>query len=137
MELKRWHTSRRLNPTSISTRVRCDAMSVQFPELPLASTQTLTMTPSPRPQPLPAPHQLPSRAREQAVLPSFSAPRHSVPGGQPQKAHHSLKIITEKHPDGCVAEALADVKSAIQFHVETFSKEVLQSDLPVLKGSKQ
>jgi hypothetical protein len=49
MLFKRWHTSRRLNPTSISTRVRCDAMSVQFPELPLASTQTLTMTPSPRP----------------------------------------------------------------------------------------
>ena len=49
----------------------------------------------------------------------------------------SIKIIIEKHADGCVAyplglkgivigegdsyeEALADVKSAISFHVETF-----------------
>ncbi|MGD0954031.1 MAG: type II toxin-antitoxin system HicB family antitoxin [Methanotrichaceae archaeon] len=48
-----------------------------------------------------------------------------------------IKIIIEKHPDGYVAypigikgivvgegdtyeEALADVKSAIQFHIETF-----------------
>ena len=53
-----------------------------------------------------------------------------------------IKIIVEKHSDGYVAyplglkgvvvaegdtyeEALADVKSAIQFHVETFGKEVL------------
>ncbi len=52
------------------------------------------------------------------------------------------KIIVEKHPDGYVAyplglkgivvgqgdtyeEALADVKSAIRFHIETFGKEVL------------
>jgi predicted RNase H-like HicB family nuclease len=51
-----------------------------------------------------------------------------------------VKIIVEKHPDGYVAyplglkgvvvgegdtyeEALADVKSAIQFHIETFGKE--------------
>lgn len=50
------------------------------------------------------------------------------------------KIIVEKHPDGYVAyplgikgavvgqgdtyeEALADVKSAIRFHIETFGKE--------------
>ncbi len=50
-----------------------------------------------------------------------------------------FKIIVEKHPDGYVAyplgmrgvvvgeggtyqEALADVKSAIRFHVETFGK---------------
>lgn len=62
-----------------------------------------------------------------------------------------LKIIIEKHPDGYVAyplgvkgvvvgegdtyeEALADVKSAIQFHVETFGKEVLESDPPVLEA---
>jgi len=54
-----------------------------------------------------------------------------------------LKIITEKHSDGYVAyplglksivvgegdtyeEALADVKSAIRFHVETFGKEILE-----------
>jgi len=53
----------------------------------------------------------------------------------------SIKIIIEKHPDGYVAyplglkgvvigegdsyeEALADVKSAIRFHVETFGAEV-------------
>lgn len=53
-----------------------------------------------------------------------------------------FKIIVEKHPDGYVAyplglkgvvvgegdtyeEALADVKSAIQFHVETFGSEVV------------
>lgn len=53
-----------------------------------------------------------------------------------------IKIIVEKHPEGYVAypvglkgivvaegdtyeEALADVKSAIEFHVETFGSEVL------------
>lgn len=58
-----------------------------------------------------------------------------------------LKIIIEKHPDGYVAypiglkgvvvgqgnsydEALADVKSAIRFHVETFGKSVLKGDIP-------
>jgi predicted RNase H-like HicB family nuclease len=62
-----------------------------------------------------------------------------------------LKIIVEKHPDGYVAyplgvkgvvvgegetyeEALADVKSAIRFHVETFGREVLESDPPVLEA---
>jgi predicted RNase H-like HicB family nuclease len=55
-----------------------------------------------------------------------------------------FKIIVEKHPDGYVAypfglkgvvlgegdtydEALADVESAIQFHIETFGSEVLQA----------
>ncbi|MDT5063563.1 MAG: hypothetical protein QOH63_4022 [Acidobacteriota bacterium] len=62
----------------------------------------------------------------------------------------SLKIIIEKHPDGYVAyplglkgvvvgegdsydEALADVESAIRFHVETFGSEVLESESPVLE----
>jgi predicted RNase H-like HicB family nuclease len=62
-----------------------------------------------------------------------------------------LKIIVEKHPDGYVAyplglkgvvvgdgdtydEALADVKSAIQFHIETFGSEVLPGDSPVLEA---
>ena len=61
-----------------------------------------------------------------------------------------LKVIVEKHPEGCVAyplglkgvavgkgntydEALADVKSAIHFHIETFGHEVLDADSP---GSK-
>ena len=56
-----------------------------------------------------------------------------------------IKIIIEKHSDGYVAyplglkgavigagdtyeEALADVKSAIKFHIETFGAEVLDSD---------
>jgi len=56
-----------------------------------------------------------------------------------------FKIIVEKHADGYVAyplgingvvvgqgdtyeEALADVKSAIQFHIETFGDSVLEND---------
>lgn len=56
-----------------------------------------------------------------------------------------LKIIVEKHPDGYVAyplglkgaviaqgdtyeEALADVKSAIEFHIETFGLDVFEED---------
>lgn len=63
----------------------------------------------------------------------------------------SLKILIEKHPDGYVAyplglkgivvgegesyeEALADVKSAILFHIETFGAEVLEDDSPVLEA---
>ncbi len=61
------------------------------------------------------------------------------------------KIIFERHPDGYVAyplgtrgvvvgegetyeEALADVKSAIQFHIESFGKEVLDIDPPILEA---
>ncbi len=60
-----------------------------------------------------------------------------------------VKIIVEKHDDGYVAypvglrgvvvgegvtyeEALADVKSAIRFHVDTFGRDVLETDSPVL-----
>ena len=56
-----------------------------------------------------------------------------------------LKIIVEKHPEGYVAyplglkgvvigegdtyeEALTDVKSAIKFHIETFGKEIFDTD---------
>jgi predicted RNase H-like HicB family nuclease len=63
----------------------------------------------------------------------------------------SLKILIEKHPDGYVAyplglkgvvvgegdsyeEALADVKSAILFHVETFGAEMLEDESPVLEA---
>jgi predicted RNase H-like HicB family nuclease len=62
-----------------------------------------------------------------------------------------FKIIVEKYPDGYVAyplglkgivvgqgdtyeEALADVKSAITFHIETFGEEVLESESPVLEA---
>ena len=61
-----------------------------------------------------------------------------------------LKIIVEKHHDGYVAyplgvrgvvvgegdtyeEALADVKSAIKFHVETFGNELLEAESPALE----
>lgn len=63
----------------------------------------------------------------------------------------SIKVIIEKHEDGYVAyplglkgvivgdgdsyeEALADVKSAIRFHVETFGAEVLENESPVLEA---
>jgi predicted RNase H-like HicB family nuclease len=62
-----------------------------------------------------------------------------------------LKIIIEKHEDGYVAyplglkgvivgqgdtyeEALADVKSAISFHIETFGKESFEDDFPILEA---
>jgi predicted RNase H-like HicB family nuclease len=61
-----------------------------------------------------------------------------------------VKIIVEKHSDGYVAyplglkgvvvgqgdtydDAVADVRSAIQFHVETFGQDVLDADSPVLE----
>lgn len=64
----------------------------------------------------------------------------------------SIKVIIEKHPDGYIAyplglkgvvlgeadsyeEALADVKSAIRFHLETFGTEALENESPVLKLS--
>ncbi|MDD3110818.1 MAG: type II toxin-antitoxin system HicB family antitoxin [Methanofollis liminatans] len=57
----------------------------------------------------------------------------------------TIKIIVEKHPDGYVAyppglrgvvvaegetyeEALAEVKSAIRFHIETFGSDAFESD---------
>ncbi len=62
-----------------------------------------------------------------------------------------IKIIVEKHSDGYIAyplglkgvvvaegdtyeEALADVKSAIQFHIETFGKDVLSEGTPILEA---
>jgi len=62
-----------------------------------------------------------------------------------------LKILIEKHSDGYVAyplglkgvvvgegdsyeEALADVKSAILFHIETFGAEVFEDESPVLEA---
>ena len=63
----------------------------------------------------------------------------------------SLKVIVEKHPDGYVAyplglkgvvvgqgdnydEALADVQSAIRFHIETFGDQMLQVQTPILEA---
>ncbi len=62
-----------------------------------------------------------------------------------------FKVVVEKHPEGYVAyplglkgvvvgegdtyeEALADVKSAIRFHIETFGQDVLDVDSPVLEA---
>ena len=62
-----------------------------------------------------------------------------------------FKIIVEKGPDGYVAyplglkgavvgegntyeEALADVKSAIKFHIETFGKDVIDPEPPILEA---
>lgn len=62
-----------------------------------------------------------------------------------------FKIIVERHADSYVAyplglngavvgqgdtyeEALADIKSAIAFHIETFGPEVLEDDTPVLEA---
>ncbi len=62
-----------------------------------------------------------------------------------------FKIIVEKNPDGYVAyplglkgvvvgqgdtyeEAISDVKSAIQFHIETFGKDIIELEPPVLEA---
>jgi predicted RNase H-like HicB family nuclease len=62
-----------------------------------------------------------------------------------------FKIVVEKHPDGYVAyplglkgvvvgqgdtyeEALSDVKSAIRFHIESFRKEVLEVEPPIIEA---
>jgi predicted RNase H-like HicB family nuclease len=63
-----------------------------------------------------------------------------------------IKIIVEKHPDGYVAyplglkgvvvgegdsyeSALADIQSAIRFHIETFGKEVFEEEeSPILEA---
>jgi predicted RNase H-like HicB family nuclease len=61
-----------------------------------------------------------------------------------------FKVIVEKHPDGYVAyplglkgvvvgegdtyeEALADVQSAITFHIETFGSDVVEDATSVLE----
>ncbi len=62
-----------------------------------------------------------------------------------------FKIVVEKHPDTYVAyplgikgvvvgqgdtyeTAVADVKSAIQFHLETFGPDELEIDPPILEA---
>src|SRR5438477_11180241 len=64
---------------------------------------------------------------------------------------NAIKIVVEKHADGYVAypvgmrgavvaqgdtyeEALADVKSAIRFHIETFGDRAFADDFPVLEA---
>jgi predicted RNase H-like HicB family nuclease len=74
-----------------------------------------------------------------------NAKRSKRPSGK------AFKIIVEKHADGYVAyplglkgvvvgqgdtyeEAMADVKSAIRFHVKTFGRGVLEVESPVLEA---
>jgi predicted RNase H-like HicB family nuclease len=62
-----------------------------------------------------------------------------------------MKVVIEHHPDGYIAyplglkgvvvgqgdtydAALADVTSAIRFHVETFGRDVLEDESPVLEA---
>jgi len=62
-----------------------------------------------------------------------------------------MKVVIEQHADGFVAyplglkgvvvgqgntydAALADVKSAIAFHIETFGREVLEEESPVIEA---
>lgn len=64
---------------------------------------------------------------------------------------NDLKIIIEKHEDGFVAyplglkgvvvsegdtyeEALANIKSAIRFHIETFGEDIFEDESPVLEA---
>jgi predicted RNase H-like HicB family nuclease len=64
---------------------------------------------------------------------------------------HQFKILVEKHADGYVAyplglqgivigegdsydEAMADVKSAIAFHIQSFGPKVLETESPVLEA---
>lgn len=68
-----------------------------------------------------------------------------------QAMPRQFKIVVEKHSDGYVAyplgmkgiivgeggsyeEALADVKSAIHFHIETFGNEALSEDSPLIEA---
>ena len=63
----------------------------------------------------------------------------------------SFKVIVEKHPDGYAAyplgvkgvvvgqgdtyeEVLADVKSAIRFHIESFGQDSLEVEPPILEA---
>ena len=63
----------------------------------------------------------------------------------------SVKVVVEKCEDGYIAyplgfkgavvgegdtyeDALADVKSAIRFHIESFGREVLETESPVLEA---
>jgi predicted RNase H-like HicB family nuclease len=63
----------------------------------------------------------------------------------------SLKLVIERHSDGFVSyplglkgvvigqgdtyeEALADVRSAIDFHIETFGPDAFETDSPVLEA---
>jgi len=73
------------------------------------------------------------------------------PNSNEAKIIKQFKIVIEKHPDTYVAyplgltgvvvgqgdtyeAALADVKSAIKFHIETFGPEQIDVDPPILEA---
>ena len=75
---------------------------------------------------------------------------HRARGRLQTEMARQFKIIVEKHSDGYVAsplglkgvvvgegnsyeEALADAKSAIRFHIETFGDEVLPDDSSLIE----
>jgi predicted RNase H-like HicB family nuclease len=75
----------------------------------------------------------------------------SVMGREGDYVDRNLKVIVEKHPDGYVAyplgmkgvvvgegdtyeEALADVKSAVRFHAETFGNSIFENESIVLEA---
>jgi predicted RNase H-like HicB family nuclease len=77
--------------------------------------------------------------------------RHSVKAISKRHRIGPFKILVEKHADGYVAyplglkgvvvaegdtyeEAMADVRSAIRFHIETFGPDVLNVESPVLEA---
>jgi predicted RNase H-like HicB family nuclease len=95
--------------------------------------------------------------RDSAELAASSEGACAEPSADPnmvdfrQDMTRQVKIIVEKHADGYVAypiglkgvvvgegdtyeEALADVRSAIRFHLETFGNEVLPGDSPLLEA---
>ncbi len=82
---------------------------------------------------------------------AYDAARHDKLGHMGGHHIQQIKIIVEKHPDGYVAyllgvrgvvvgegdtyeAAVADVKSAIKFHVDSFGPEVLDIQPPVLEA---
>lgn len=85
-------------------------------------------------------------------IPAQASLRKALPISPGERAVRRVRVIVERHVDGYVAyplgmegvvigagdtadEALADVESAIQFHVETFGPEVLDDEAQVLDVS--
>jgi predicted RNase H-like HicB family nuclease len=80
-----------------------------------------------------------------------SLPPGILRASTPEALMATIKIILEKHADGYVAyplgmngavtgqgetyeAALADVRSALAFHVESFGADALEADSPVLEA---
>ena len=85
-----------------------------------------------------------SRAERSAYNPAMKKPARRKPAVSPAKVYQDLKIIVEKHADGYLAyplgvrgvvvgqgdtyeAALADVRSAIRFHLKTFGPGAFES----------